>query len=61
MNTIQFEAIPSDALLLEIAQNATARHLKLITNGTRSVLCSIVPVGWKVMPMMQKHTQKKAA
>jgi len=54
MNTIRFESIPDEALLLEIAKSANARHLKLITNGTRCVLCSIVPPGWKLMPVMEK-------
>jgi hypothetical protein len=54
MNTIKFEAIPNESLLLDIAMQASARHLNLITNGKRSVLCSIVPPGWKVMPIMQK-------
>jgi hypothetical protein len=54
MQTITFEAIPDHAELLAIAQLAAARHLKLITNGSRSVLCSIVPRGWRVMPLMVK-------
>ncbi|MDP3088841.1 MAG: hypothetical protein Q8M99_11730 [Methylotenera sp.] len=54
MNTIQFETIPNDAELLAISQLAHERHLNLITNGKRSVLCSIVPHGWKLMPVMQK-------
>lgn len=59
MTTIRFESVPSHAELLEMAQLAQARHLHLITNGKRSVLCSIIPPGWKVMPVMQK--QVKAA
>ena len=57
MNTVTFEAIPEHAELLAIAQLAAARHLKLITNGSRSVLCSIIPPGWKVMPVMQKQAK----
>lgn len=59
MNVITLESVPSHAELLEIAKLAHAKHLKLITNGKRSVLCSIVPPGWKVMRVMQK--QAKAA
>jgi len=54
MNVITFESIPNESELLDVAQQANARHLHLITNGKRSVLCSIVPVGWKVMPVMRK-------
>jgi hypothetical protein len=54
MNTIKFESIPNEAALLEIAQLAAARHLHLITNGKRSVLCSVVPSGWQLMPVMIK-------
>ena len=61
MNTIKFESIPSNAELLAIAQSAAARHLHLITNGRRSVLCSIIPPGWKLMPVMQKHSQARVA
>lgn len=59
MNVITLESVPSHAELLEIAKLAQAKHLNLITNGKRSVLCSIVPSGWKVMRVMQK--QEKAA
>ena len=61
MNTITFESIPNDAELLAISKLAAARHLHLITNGKRSVLCSIIPSGWQLMPVMHKHTQTKAA
>lgn len=54
MNTIIFEAIPNEAELLAISKLAHARHLNLITNGKRSVLCSIIPQGWKLMPVLEK-------
>jgi hypothetical protein len=54
MNTITFEAVPDHAQLLEISKQANARHLYLITNGKRSVLCSIIPPGWKLMPVVEK-------
>lgn len=60
MNTITFESIPQDAELLATAKLAQARQLHLITNGKRSMLCSIVPAGWKRMPVMQKPAQQAA-
>ena len=61
MNVIQFEVVPNHAELLAIAQNANARHLHLITNGKRSVLCSIIPKGWRAMAVKQKPTHGEAA
>jgi hypothetical protein len=52
--TIHFEPIPNDAELLAISKLAAAKHLYLITNGTRSVLCSVIPNGWQLMPVMIK-------
>lgn len=57
MNIIKLECVPNYAELLEMAQLAQARHLHLITNGKRSVLCSIIPPGWKAMPVMHKYPQ----
>ena len=50
----KIETINDDAELLAIAKLAQAKHLHLITNGTRSVLCSIIPHGWKVMRVLEK-------
>ncbi len=60
MNITTFETIPSHAELLAIAQSAAARHLHLITNGKRSVLCSIIPPGWRLMPIMLKPQNEAA-
>lgn len=60
MNTFKFESIPDEAQLLEIAKSANSRHLKLITNGKRCVLCSIIPAGWKLMPIMEKPSVTKS-
>ena len=40
--------IPDEATVLEIAKQAVAKHLHVITNGQRSVLSPIVPPGWKI-------------
>ena len=41
--------VPDNALVLEIAIQAKARHLFLISNGNRSVLSPVVPSGWTVL------------
>jgi len=38
--------IPDEATLLEVAEQAAAGHLHIITNGKRTVLSPIVPQGW---------------
>ena len=38
--------IPSDAQVFEIAKQANAQHLRIITDGARTVLSPIVPPGW---------------
>jgi hypothetical protein len=59
-NVITMEAIPNDAELLAIALSAASRGFKLITNGTVTRVCSIVPQGWREMPVMIKHTNEAA-
>lgn len=38
--------IPDEAELLEVARQAHAQHLHLITNGRRSALSPVIPPGW---------------
>lgn len=38
--------VPDSATLAEVARQAAAAHLHIITNGTRAVLSPIVPAGW---------------
>ena len=38
--------VPDSATLAEVARQAAAAHLHIITNGTRSVLSPIGPAGW---------------
>ena len=61
MKSIQIETIPDTAFLLDVANRANAQHLKLITNGKRCVLCSIIPPGWKLMPVIEKKINPCAA
>lgn len=41
--------VPDNALVMDIAIQARASHLYLISNGNRSVLSPIVPAGWKIL------------
>lgn len=38
--------IPSTAQVMDIARQANARHLHIITDGKRTVLSPEVPPGW---------------
>ena len=38
--------VPDSATHAEVARQAAAAHLHIITNGTRAVLSPIVPSGW---------------
>lgn len=55
------ESVPSEAALLQIMQQAKARHLHLITDGKQSRLCSIIPPGWKRHNVSFKQAQQVAA
>lgn len=50
----KIETIDDESELLAISKMAQAKHLHLITNGKRSVLCSIIPPGWKPMRILEK-------
>jgi len=41
--------VPAEAELMEIAKQAQASHLHLISNGQRSVLSPVVLPGWRVL------------
>lgn len=48
MSITTIETPPSEATMLEILQQANARHLQLIRNSRGDLrLCSIIPPGWK--------------
>lgn len=46
--------VPDDALLFDIAQQAAAQHLTLISNGSRFALSSTIPAGWHCVPVADK-------
>lgn len=49
--------VPDEALLLEVARSAAARHLKLLTNGRRSVLSPVDIPGFKPIIVKEKAMQ----
>jgi hypothetical protein len=51
--------IPSTAQVFDIARQANAQHLHIITDGDRTVLSRIVPPGWHKLSV--KIKQQKAA
>lgn len=38
--------VPDEATLLDVAEQAGAEHLHIISNGERTVLSSTIPPGW---------------
>lgn len=53
--------VPDDALLFDVAQQACAAHLHLISNGKRYALASIIPAGWHAVPVADKSHQLRSA
>lgn len=49
--------VPDEALLLEVARSAAARHLKLLTNGRRTVLSPVDIPGFKPIIVKEKAMQ----
>lgn len=47
--------IPDDALLFDVARQAQAQRLHLVTNGDRFALTPIVPTGWEHVPVAFKE------
>lgn len=45
MSSISY-IIPDEATLLDVAEQASAEHLHIISNGERTVLSSTIPPGW---------------
>ncbi|WP_298624511.1 hypothetical protein [uncultured Zoogloea sp.] len=53
--------IPDDALLFDVAQQACAAHLHLISNGERFALSPTIPAGWHAVPVADKSNQIRRA
>lgn len=51
--------VPDEAELLDVARQAHAQHLHLITNGRRAALSPVVPPGWTRISVHRK-TQEAA-
>ncbi len=47
--------VPDDALLFDVAQQAIAKHLTLISNGNRFALSPVIPCGWHAVPVGFKN------
>jgi hypothetical protein len=58
---IRVETIPDDAALYDVIVGAVARGLVLITDGTRHVLCSTVPPGWRRCAVVDLDAHREAA
>lgn len=46
MSPIITYIVPDEATLLDVAEQAEAQHLHIISNGKRTALSTIVPDGW---------------
>lgn len=53
--------VPDDALLFDIAQQARAEHLHLISNGSRFALSLSIPTGWHCVPVADKSNALRSA
>ena len=49
--------IPDNATVIDIARQANAQHLHLLTDGARTVLSPIVLPGWQKIAV--KHKQER--
>lgn len=59
MNPVIATITPDTDTVLQIAQQANARHLHIITDGRRTVLSPEVPPGW--YKIVVKHKPQRAA
>lgn len=50
--------VPDNALLFDVARQAIAEHLTLISNGERFALAPVVPDGWHAVPVGFKNVQE---
>lgn len=53
--------VPDDALLFDVAQQACAQNLHLISNGKRYALVTTIPDGWHAVPVADKSHQLRSA
>ena len=53
--------VPDDALLFDIAQQAHAERLHLISNGSRFALSPSIPDGWHAVPIADKTNALRSA
>jgi hypothetical protein len=46
--------IPDDALIFDVAREAAAKGVQIISNGLRFALATSVPQGWHAVPVVFK-------
>lgn len=61
MNSHMTSTVPDEATLFEVAQQACAQHLKLLTNGKHTVLSPINIPGYRPLIFKVKRQGRKAA
>jgi hypothetical protein len=59
--TITAILTPDDATVLELATQARAAGLQLVTNGHRAALVRDIPAGWHRLAVNVKHPTQEAA
>ena len=60
MSPITHIGIPDDALLADVAASAAGQHLRILTNGHRTVLSPVVLNGWTEIRVRVKSATRAA-
>ena len=47
--------IPSGARVIDIARQASAQNMRIITDGDRTILSHLIPPGWYEITVKIKH------
>ena len=45
--TVRMRGVSPDDRVADVIALATREHLRLVTNGRRFALCSVIPAGWR--------------
>ena len=45
--TVHMRSVSPDDRVADVIALATREHLRLVTNGRRFALCSVIPAGWR--------------
>ena len=60
MSPITHIGIPDDTLLADVAESAAGQHLRILTNGHRTVLSPVMLNGWTEI-RVRVHSPTRAA